>query len=131
MSTVTDIIAQARKKQLVMDSILTTTKDIDVMFSENNSEGADKAPDVRMEQIQEAMRCDEEIGRLIDSASLSESLKLEKITKLQIEGMELSKDENILYELCRNIRSIADRTVEIDKRVSQKIIGKSSIYSEN
>lgn len=131
MSTVTDIIAQARKKQLVMDSILTTTKDIDVMFSENNSEGADKALDVRMEQIQEAMRCDEEIGRLIDSASLSESLKLEKITKLQIEGMELSKDENILYELCRNIRSIADRTVEIDKRVSQKIIGKSSIYSEN
>lgn len=131
MSTVTDIIAQARKKQLVMDSILTTTKDIDVMFSENNSEGADKALDVRMDQIQEAMRCDEEIGRLIDSASLSESLKLEKITKLQIEGMELSKDENILYELCRNIRSIADRTVEIDKRVSQKIIGKSSIYSEN
>lgn len=130
MTLITDVLTQARKKQQVMAAVLERTKEIDGFFMQNNADLADQSLDARMEQIQEAMACDEAIGKLLDGASLAESLKLEKIGRLQIQGMELSEEERLLYEVYKDTQSIASRTVDIDKKISQRIIGKSSVYGE-
>ena len=124
------ILEQLEKKQGIMEGILSTTQDIDAMFQINDAQGADMALNIRMEQINEAMNCDEEIGRIIDQMELSKALKLEKIIKLDLEGMAPDADEQALIEAINIIRHVAGRAMEIDKKFSIKIIGESSIYKQ-
>ena len=124
------ILEQLEKKQGIMNGILSTTKDIESMFQNNDTEGAEISLGTRMEQINEAIACDEEIGMIIDNMELSKALKLEKIIKLDLEGMAPDADEQALIEAINIIRHVAGRAMEIDKKFSIKIIGESSIYKQ-
>lgn len=124
------IAEELRRKQLLMGAILEKTKEIETYFANNDQETADLVLGERMELINSSIQCDENIGRQVDQADLSQSLKLAKILKLEIEGMDISEDEKILIDLSREIRSIAGRALEIDKSFSKRMFGSASIYHE-
>lgn len=127
---ISDVLAHSKKKRLILDSVFNITKDIESLFNCNDALGAEQALDSRMELIQEAIGCDEAIGKALDRAELPRALKLEKIMRLDIEGMELAPEEKALLEVYQTIKSIVDKTIKVDQRFSVKLIGKSSIYSE-
>ena len=124
------ILEQLEKKQEIMEGILSTTQDIDAMFQINDAQRADMALNIRTEQINEAMNCDEEIGRIIDQMELSQGLKIEKIIKLDLEGMEPKDSERALIDGVNRIKHVAGKALEIDKKFSLKIIGESSLYQK-
>lgn len=128
-NTIAQIIEHVREKQLALDNVLRITKEIEERFGNNDAPGAEMALDLRMEEILSAQACDEEIELIFDKMDIAKALRMGKIVKLQVADMELSEDEQQLYNLYKNIKSIVDRTIEIDKRLSKKIGGASSLYN--
>lgn len=128
-NTITQIIEHVREKQLALENVLRITKEIEERFSNNDAPGAEMALDLRMEEILSAQASDEEIELIFDKMDIAKALRMGKIVKLQVSDMELSEDEQQLYNLYKNIKSIVERTIEIDKRLSKKMGGASSLYN--
>lgn len=124
-----EIMDHVRKKQLVLTNIFRITKEIEDCFKNNDAAGADHGLDLRMEEILAAQECDENIARVFDMMDTTKALRLTKIMRLQTWDIRLQEEEKILFDMYTNIKSIVDKTIEIDKRMSQKIGGEASVYN--
>lgn len=124
-----EIMDHVRKKQLVLTNIFRITKEIEDCFKSNDAAGADHRLDLRMEEILAAQECDENIARILDMMDTTEALRLTKIMRLQTRDIHLQGNEKVLFDMYTNIKSIVDKTIEIDQRMSQKIGGEASVYN--
>lgn len=128
-NSLSEVIEFVRQKQMALENVLRITKEIEERFGNNDTPGAEMALDLRMEEILSAQSYDEEIEMIFDAMSIDRALRMTKIIRLQTQDLELTEDEQQLYNMYKNIKSIVDRTIEIDRRLSKKIGGSSSFYA--
>ena len=127
---ITEIIGVVRTKQKIMGEVLALTKEIQEAFQNNDAQAAELALDMRMEKILEAQECDERIEAIFDFMRIDQALRITKIMRLQCGRMELTLHEKVLFDLYSNMKSIVDRSIEIDKEISKRIGGRQSIYMQ-
>ncbi|MDO4710926.1 MAG: hypothetical protein Q4A75_03030 [Peptostreptococcaceae bacterium] len=125
------ILDHVRKKQLALTNIFRITKEVEECFRNNDTVGADHALDLRMEEILSAQECDEEIEQIFDRMDTTEALRLTKIMRLQAWDIHLKAEEKTLFEIYTNIKTIVDKTIEIDRKMSRRIGGYASVYHKS
>ncbi len=125
-----ELLPHIRKKRQTFEEIFRMTKELDDCFKKNDPAGAEYWLDLRGEEILAAQRCDERMEELLDKMELQKALRLTKIMRLQGNDMEMDPSEKMLSEMFEEIKSIVDKTMEYDRRLSRHIGGKLSVYHQ-
>lgn len=123
-----EIMKKLQKKYGSLNEIQKTTQEMQEALSRNDRVSMEMLISMRQEEIELAADCDRDIRYLL---SVLEPDKREQArgwlnqgTAKEGDGFEAVK----ISEIAGSIRKVLEKTVQIDRQMSQRVAGKDSFY---
>ncbi len=123
-----EIMKKLQKKYGSLNEILRTTQEMQEALSRNDRVSMEMLISMRQEEIELAADCDRDIRYLLSVLGPAEQELarewLNQGTAKESDGFEAVK----ISEISSSIRKVLDRTLQIDRMMSQRVAGKDSYY---
>ena len=123
-----DIIKKLQRNYGSLNEIQKTTQEMQDALSRNDRVSMEMLISMRQEEIERAADCDRDIRYLL---SILEPDKREQVrgwlnegTAKEADGFEAVK----ISEIASSVKKVLERTIQVDKQMSQRVAGKDSYY---
>lgn len=123
-----EIMKKLQRKYGSLNEIQKTTQEMQEALSRNDRVSMEMLISMRQEGIELAADCDRDIRYLL---SILEPDKRERVrgwlnegTAKEADGFEAVK----ISEIASSVRKVLERTIQIDRQMSQRVAGKDSYY---
>lgn len=130
-SYIMEIMKQYQKKYTIVDEIFRLTGEIADSLSRNDHVSSQLLLNMRQEEMDQADHCDSKIAMFEDAMSPGERQHLRTILKDENGGVLANTwEEKKVLEIYNNIKSILQKTIEIDRRINLRLAGEDSFYKK-
>lgn len=123
-----EIMKKLQRKYGSLNEIQKTTQEMQDALSRNDRVSMEMLISMRQEEIERAADCDRDIRYLL---SILEPDKRERVrgwlnegTAKEADGFEAVK----ISEIASSVKKVLERTIQVDKQMSQRVAGKDSYY---
>ena len=128
----TEVMRQVQRKYMRFAEIEKLTNELGDTLSRGDRESVQLLLEMRQDEMEEADSIERGIAailRAVASNTADEIRGLLDCTK-ELPSDEIGFEAKKIKELSRQIRRSVDRTISVDRAISQKLAGKDSYYSE-
>ena len=117
-----------QRKYGSLNEIQKTTQEMQDALSRNDRVSMEMLISMRQEEIERAADCDRDIRYLLSilEPDKREQFRgwLNEVTAKEADGFEAVK----ISEIASSVKKVLERTIQVDKQMSQRVAGKDSYY---
>lgn len=123
-----EVMKLSRKKFTKLVEISRLTKELGDALSKDDRESTQLILKMRQEELEETRSIQRDIQAFLDAMDVQERVYVKGLLDGNQKPEALEFEEVKISEFGRQCRSSLEETIQLDKRISQKLAGENSFY---